>query len=55
MFPRAKVPPVKSDTGVSGDENSLLLVTRKWCPSGEKSDRNASLIAGLNQNEYGRR
>ena len=25
MFPCAKAPPVKSDTGGSGDENSLLF------------------------------
>lgn len=47
MFPRAKAPRVKSDTGGSGGH------MHECCPSGEQSDRNASLLTGLYENKPG--
>lgn len=41
MFPRAKAPPVKSDTALASHARVVSKVTEI-----------ASLIAGLNENEY---
>ena len=56
MFPRAKAPPVKSDTalGMRIRIRFSSRVTRAIGvrPSGEQSDRNAEPDRGLNENEY---